>query len=123
MKKIIALILPLALALSLAACTSAKEDAPEDAGTPEAAEPADTEEPAETGRQETQTEPEEPVRKVVIGDLRLFSNSLSKLLTTLQNAGIKASSRKYETEKYIEYKVRIPKKDSEPDRCTQLKIC
>ena len=69
------------------------------------------------------SEPEEPVRKVVIGDLRLFSNSLSKLLTTLQNAGIKASSRKYETEKYIEYKVRIPKKDSEPDCCTQLKIC
>ena len=73
--------------------------------------------------EQPQTEPEEPVRKVVIGDLRLFSNSLSKLLTTLQNAGIKASSRKYETEKYIEYKVRIPKKDSEPDRCTQLKIC
>lgn len=74
-------------------------------------------------KEQPQTEPEEPVRKVVIGDLRLFSNSLSKLLTTLQNAGIKASSRKYETEKYIEYKVRIPKKDSEPDRCTQLKIC
>ena len=73
--------------------------------------------------EQPQTEPEEPVRKVVIGDLRLFSNSLSKLLTTLQNAAIKASSRKYETEKYIEYKVRIPKKDSEPDRCTQLKIC
>lgn len=73
--------------------------------------------------EQPQSEPEEPVRKVVIGDLRLFSNSLSKLLTTLQNAGIKASSRKYETEKYIEYKVRIPKKDSEPDRCTQLKIC
>ena len=73
--------------------------------------------------EQPQTEPEEPVRKVVIGDLRLFSNSLSKLLTTLQNAGIKASSRKYETDRYIEYKVRIPKKDSEPDRCTQLKIC
>ena len=36
--------------------------------------------------EQPQTEPEEPVRKVVIGDLRLFSKSLSKLLTTLHNA-------------------------------------
>lgn len=67
--------------------------------------------------------PDEPVRKAAIGDLRLFSNSLSKLLSTLQNVGINAKSRKYETDKYIEYKVRIQKNDAEPDRFKQLKIC
>lgn len=66
--------------------------------------------------------PDEPVRKAAIGDVRLFSNSLSKLLTTLQNAGIDAHSRKYETDKYIEFKVRI-KKNTDPDRYKQLKIC
>lgn len=66
--------------------------------------------------------PDEPVRKVAIGDVRLFSNSLSKLLSTLQNAGIDAHSRKYETDKYIEFKVRI-KKNTDPDRYKQLKIC
>lgn len=65
----------------------------------------------------------EPVRKIAIGDVRLFTNSLSKLICTLQNAGIKASSRKYETEKYIEYKVRINKTSTETGQYKQLKIC
>lgn len=68
------------------------------------------------------TEQDEPVRKSAIGDVRLFSNSLSKLLSTLQNSGIDAKSRKYETEKYIEFKVRI-RKGSDSDRFKQLKIC
>lgn len=65
---------------------------------------------------------DEPVRKSAIGDVRLFSNSLSKLLSTLQNSGIDAKSRKYETDKYIEFKVRI-QKNSDSDRFKQLKIC
>lgn len=65
---------------------------------------------------------DEPVRKSAIGDVRLFSNSLSKLLTTLQNSGIDAKSRKYETDKYIEFKVRI-RKNSDSDNFKQLKIC
>lgn len=63
-----------------------------------------------------------PVRKAYIGDMRLFANSLSKLVITMKNAGIKAYSRKYETEKYIEYKVRIDKNDTKPG-AKQLKIC
>lgn len=63
-----------------------------------------------------------PVRKTAIGDVRLFSNSLSKLLLTMQNSGIDAKSRKYETEKYIEYKVRIKKTPSQ-NSFEQLKIC
>ena len=61
-----------------------------------------------------------PIRKAAIGDIKLFSNSLSKLLCTMQNAGINANSRKRETESYVEYKVRIFK--SSP-QATQLKIC
>lgn len=68
------------------------------------------------------TAPDEPVRKSAIGDVRLFSNSLSKLLSTLQSSGINAKSRKYETDKYIEFKVRI-QKNSDSDRFKQLKIC
>lgn len=67
--------------------------------------------------------PEEPVRKAAIGDVRLFSNSLSKLITTLQNSGIEAVSKKYENDKYVEYKVRIPKSAPSTERCKQLKIC
>ncbi len=70
------------------------------------------------------SEPEQeivkPIRKSAIGDIKLFSNSLSKLLITMQNAGITANSRKHETDKYIEYKVRIFKNTPQYD---QLKIC
>ena len=51
----------------------------------------------------------EPVRKISIGDVRIFSNSLTKLVNTLQSAGIDARSQKTETDKYIEYKIRIKK--------------
>ena len=61
-----------------------------------------------------------PIRKAAIGDIKLFSNSLSKLLCTMQNAGITAKSKKSETDKYIEYKVRIFKTSPEQ---IQLKIC
>ncbi len=61
-----------------------------------------------------------PIRKAAIGDIKLFSNSLSQLLCTMQNAGITANSRKHETEKYIEYKVRIFKNKPQEK---QLKLC
>ena len=63
---------------------------------------------------------QKPIRKSAIGDIKLFSNSLSKLLCTMQNAGITAQSRKSENDKYIEYKVRIFKTEPQYD---QLKIC
>ena len=65
---------------------------------------------------------EKPFRKSAIGDMRLFTNSLSKLINTLQNAGIDAHSRKYETKNYIEYKVRIRKETTNEAVATQLKI-
>ncbi len=66
---------------------------------------------------------EKPLRKQSIGDIRLFYNSLSKLVLTLKNAGINAITRKTETEKYIEYKVRIKKEPIPSNECQQLKIC
>lgn len=76
--------------------------------------------PAE--QEENPPEKSAPIRKAAIGDIKLFANSLAKLLNTMQNAGIDAHSRKYETEKYIEYKVRIKKTDATP-KYSQLKIC
>ena len=67
--------------------------------------------------------PEKPIRKYAISDVRLFYNSLSKLVNTLQNAGLNAKTRKYENDKYIEYKVRITKNTPERNDCEQLKIC
>lgn len=67
-------------------------------------------------------EPSEPVRKIVIGDVRIFANSLTKLVGTLQSAGFDAQTRKSETEKYIEYKVRI-RKEGQPPVDRQLRIC
>ena len=64
-----------------------------------------------------------PVRKAAIGDVRLFSNSLTKLVSTLRNAGIDADSKKRENDKYIEFKERISKNCTETPRSTQLKIC
>lgn len=65
----------------------------------------------------------EPTRKIAIGDVRLFYNSLSKLVDTLQNAGVDAKTRKFENDKYIEYKVRIKKEQIGSNKCKQLKIC
>ncbi len=72
----------------------------------------------------TQKKPlEKPIRKAAIGDVRLFSNSLTKLVNTLQSAGIDAKTRRFESEKYIEYKVRIKKEQLPEQKCIQLKIC
>ena len=65
----------------------------------------------------------EPTRKIAIGDVRIFYNSLSKLVGTLQNAGVDAKTRKFEYDKYIEYKVRIKKEQMGSNKCKQLKIC
>ncbi len=62
-----------------------------------------------------------PTRKAAIGDPRIFANSVGKLIATIQNAGFEAYSRRSETDKYIEYRVRINKVSNE--KYTQLKIC
>lgn len=66
---------------------------------------------------------EKPVRKAVIGDIRLLSNSLVKMVDTLKESGVKVTFKKTESEKYTEYKIRIKKETTDNFEFTQLKIC
>ena len=76
--------------------------------------------PLKTEKKET---PEKAVRKSAIGDTRLFSNSLTKLVDTLKMGGIKVNFRKSESEKYTEYKIRIKKEATDKEEPLQLKLC
>ncbi len=71
-------------------------------------------------------ETKKPTRKSGIADVRLFSNSLNRLIDTMVAAGIKASRKKQENKDYIEYRIRIQKQqlpENEPSESPQLKIC
>ena len=72
---------------------------------------------------EPQSPPTEapPPVKAQIGDMRLFSNSLTRLVDTMKSAGIKIKSSTTETKKYTEYKVRI-EKDTPSKEAVQLKM-
>lgn len=45
----------------------------------------------------------------IVRDIRLFSNTIDRVLQGMLRAGIRAHSEKNETKEYIEYVVRIPK--------------
>lgn len=62
-------------------------------------------------------EKHEPIRRGAVGDVRLFYNSLSKIVDTMVKAGYTAKTRKNETEAYIEYTVRIEKQPP------QMRLC
>ena len=51
----------------------------------------------------------EPVRKKAIGDVRLFANSLTKIVETMRSSGVNAVTEQKETDAFIEYKVLITK--------------
>lgn len=46
---------------------------------------------------------------IVIKDIRLFYNTITKAVTTMQKSGIDATEEKTETDDFIEYKIRITK--------------
>lgn len=54
-------------------------------------------------------EKKEPIRKCAIGDVRLFANSLAKMVDTMRLGGIAATTTKNETDTHIEYTVLITK--------------
>ncbi len=54
-------------------------------------------------------EKKEPVRKCAIGDVRLFANSLSKMVDTMRLGGVNAVTKRSETDTHIEYTVLITK--------------
>ncbi|MCQ2455079.1 MAG: ParB/RepB/Spo0J family partition protein [Clostridia bacterium] len=74
--------------------------------------------PSETA--EEKFEEIKPFRKSAIGDARLFANSLTKLIETMKSSGVEAISKRTETDKHVEYKVRIMKPTAE--NYSQLKL-
>lgn len=52
---------------------------------------------------------QEPSKPPILGDIRLFQNSFTRIVSTLCKTGVNAVSSKNETAEYIEYTVRIPK--------------
>ena len=48
--------------------------------------------------------------KAVIKDVRIFVNTINKAIDTMRLAGIDAQSDKTDTDNFIEYTIRIPKK-------------
>ncbi len=53
--------------------------------------------------------PPPPVRKGAVSDVRLFANSLEKIVNTMRLTGHNAITEKNETENFIEYKILITK--------------
>lgn len=47
-------------------------------------------------------------RSVLLRDVRLFTNTITKAVETMQAAGIDAASQKIQFDDYIEYRIRIP---------------
>lgn len=52
----------------------------------------------------------------LVRDVRLFFNTVSHAVDTMRRSGIRACAEQSETEEYIEYIVRIPKKEAVPTR-------
>lgn len=50
-----------------------------------------------------------PKKRMVVGDVRLFVNTITNTVDTMRRSGINATAEKKETEGFIEYKILIPK--------------
>jgi len=44
-----------------------------------------------------------------VTDIRLFTNSLTKIVDTMKKSGVNAKTTKSETEEFVEYRIKIPK--------------
>ncbi len=74
-------------------------------------------------KEEEETVSEKAVRKFSIGDIKIFSNSLAKLVDTLRSGGVTVNFRKSESDTHTEYKIRIKKVTTDKEEPLQLKIC
>ncbi len=52
---------------------------------------------------------QEPVRRLVVKDVRLFINSVDKAIFSIREAGFSVEAEKEEDEEYIFYSIRVPK--------------
>ena len=57
----------------------------------------------------SQVPPSAPKRKAIIGDVRLFANTIQHAVSTMQKSGVNARSEKIENESFIQYTILIPK--------------
>lgn len=62
-------------------------------------------------------------KKTAIGDIRIFSNSLTRLVETLNSSGIEAKHERRDFRDHIEYRIKIPKENRDSENASQLKIC
>lgn len=60
-----------------------------------------------------------PLRKAAVGDIRIFSNSIVKLYESMQSAGFDARCLRKETDQFLEYKIRVFKREeTKPQQLT-----
>ena len=55
-------------------------------------------------------EPPRPKRVMIVKDIRLFMNSMTKMVSCMREAGVDAKTNKRENDDFIEYTVIIPKR-------------
>ena len=60
-------------------------------------------------------EEEKPLKKAAIGDVRIFANSLNRIVKTMVLSGLNAKTSKRETKHFIEYKVVIAKAEKQSE--------
>ncbi len=60
--------------------------------------------------------------KIIYKDIRIFVNTINKAVDTMRLSGIDAVSEKNETEEYIEYTVKIPKKIQQKVECLDTQV-
>lgn len=66
-------------------------------------------------------QPDKPSkRQGSINDIRIFSNSISRIVGSMRKSGVNASSKKNETDTYIEYTIIIPKDNSSQHKLTVI---
>ncbi len=84
---------------------------------------AQTEQLIRERSEQQQSEQMRPKRKAVIGDIRLFANTIHHAVATMQRSGVAAKAEKTENDLFIEYKITIPKlNDEKPTEGEQLKL-
>ncbi len=67
------------------------------------------------------SDPEPPKRRAAIGDVRIFANSLNRIVKTMVLSGVKAKTSRRETDDFIEYKVLITKAE-QPQTEAQMRL-
>ena len=60
------------------------------------------------------------LRKIKVGDLRIYFNSISKIVDTIRSQGVDAYSKRNETEDFIEYTITIPKNGGGENKLTVI---